>query len=209
LRYLSSLVIAFAILAAASGVEAQGTAATPKSAGSADNGKRVFASAGCFACHGAQGQGTAAAPQLAPPHLELPALVAYVRRPAATMPAVPASVASDEDLADIFAFLKSVAPAPAGGESLTGNAENGKALFASDGCYQCHGHQGAGASTGPRVGPPQISMQAFSWYVRAPRGQMPPYTAKVVSEQDLADIYAYLKSFPAPAPASSIPLLNQ
>jgi len=125
------------------------------------------------------------------------------------MPAVPASVASDEDLADVYAFLKSVAPAPAASESLTGNAENGKKLFAAYGCYQCHGHQGAGASTGPRVGPPQISMSAFSWYVRAPRGQMPPYTAKVVSDQDLADIYAYLKTFQPPVPASGIPLLNQ
>jgi mono/diheme cytochrome c family protein len=209
LRYLSSLVVAFAILAAASGVEAQSAAATPKSAGNVDNGKHVFTSAGCFACHGAQGQGTAAAPPLAPPQLELPALIAYVRRPAATMPAVPASVASDEDLADVYAFLKSVAPAPAASESLTGNAENGKKLFAAYGCYQCHGHQGAGASTGPRVGPPQISMSAFSWYVRAPRGQMPPYTAKVVSDQDLADIYAYLKTFQPPVPASGIPLLNQ
>jgi mono/diheme cytochrome c family protein len=125
------------------------------------------------------------------------------------MPPVPASVASDEDLADVFAFLKSVAPASTDGEPPVGNAENGKRLFASYGCYQCHGHQGAGASTGPRIGPPQISMSAFSWYVRAPRGQMPPYTAKVVSDQDLADIYAFLKSFPPPAPASSIPLLSQ
>jgi mono/diheme cytochrome c family protein len=38
---------------------------------------------------------------------------------------------------------------------------------------------------------------------------MPPYTTKVVSDQDLADIYTYLKSLPPPPPASSIPLLNQ
>jgi hypothetical protein len=38
---------------------------------------------------------------------------------------------------------------------------------------------------------------------------MPPYTAKIVSDQDLADIYAYLKTFPPPEPASKIPLLNQ
>jgi hypothetical protein len=37
---------------------------------------------------------------------------------------------------------------------------------------------------------------------------MPPYTAKVASDQDLADIYAYLKSFPTPPPAKDIPLLN-
>jgi len=38
---------------------------------------------------------------------------------------------------------------------------------------------------------------------------MPPYTAKVLADQDLADIVAYLKSRPMPARASTIPLLNQ
>jgi hypothetical protein len=37
---------------------------------------------------------------------------------------------------------------------------------------------------------------------------MPPYTAKVVTDQDVADIYAYLQSIPAAPPASSIPILQ-
>jgi cytochrome c1 len=37
---------------------------------------------------------------------------------------------------------------------------------------------------------------------------MPPYTAKVVSDKDLADIYAFLKSVKEPAPVDSIPLLK-
>jgi mono/diheme cytochrome c family protein len=193
----------------AGGVARAQTTPPAKSAGNVDTGKRVFASAGCTACHGAQGQGTSLAPQIAPPLVELPAMIGYVRQPTGKMPPVPVATASDQDLADIFAFLKSVAPAQASGESLTGNAENGKRLFASYGCYECHGRQGAGAGTGPRIGPPAISFAAVLRYVRAPTGQMPPYTAKVVSDQDLADIYAFLKSFPPPAPASSIPLLNQ
>ena len=35
---------------------------------------------------------------------------------------------------------------------------------------------------------------------------MPPYTAKVVPEKDLADLYAFLKSLPQPKPAKEIPL---
>jgi mono/diheme cytochrome c family protein len=208
LRYLTPLAIAFTLLVACSCTEAQSAATKPKPAGNADNGKRVFASAGCTACHGAQGQGTSLAPQIAPPP-ELPALIGYVRQPTGKMPPVPVATASDQDIADIFAFLKSVAPAPTAGESLTGNADNGKRLFASYGCYECHGRQGAGAAIAPRVGPPAISFAAFLRYVRTPTGQMPPYTAKVVSDQDLADIYTFLKSFPPPAPASSIPLLKQ
>ncbi len=186
---------------------AQSASATP--AGNADAGKRLFASAGCSACHGAQGQGTALAPQIAPPPPQLSVLIDYVRQPTGKMPPVPVATASDQQLADIYAFLKSAAPASASGESLTGNAENGKRLFTSYGCYECHGRQGAGAAIAPRIGPPVISLAAVIRYVRQPTGQMPPYTTKVASDQDLADIYAFLKSFPPPAPASSIPLLNQ
>jgi hypothetical protein len=37
---------------------------------------------------------------------------------------------------------------------------------------------------------------------------MPPYTAKVASDQDLADIYAFLLTIPAPPTVNTIPLLN-
>lgn len=179
------------------------------SARGVDNGKRLFSSAGCAACHGVQGQGTALAPPLSPPPLELQALVAYARHPTGKMPPVPVATASDRDLADVYAFLKSVAPRDSLPEELKGNAESGKKLFLAYGCYECHGWQGAGAAIAPRIGPPALSLAGVLRYVRAPTGQMPPYTAKAVSDQDLADIYSYLKTFPTPPSADSIPLLNQ
>ncbi len=93
----------------------------------------------------------------------------------------------------------------------SGNKDNGKKLFRSDGCFECHGTEGQGAVevTGPRIGPPQLSFEGFSAQLRRPSGQMPPYTSKVVSDQDLADLYAYLQSKPKAAPAKDIPLLNQ
>jgi len=97
----------------------------------------------------------------------------------------------------------STAAAPAG------NAETGRKLFVSDGCYQCHGYEAQGSTaTGPRLGPRPISFAAFSRYVRQPTGQMPPYTTKVVSDADLANIHAYLQSRPTPPPVQSIPLLQ-
>jgi ubiquinol-cytochrome c reductase cytochrome c subunit len=90
-----------------------------------------------------------------------------------------------------------------------GNAENGKRLFTQDGCYECHGLQGQGAqATGPRIGPDPVSFQVFTRYIRKPTGEMPPYTEKVVTDKDLADIYAFLKSLPHPPAATTIPLLN-
>ena len=90
------------------------------------------------------------------------------------------------------------------------DAENGRHLFARYGCYQCHQLEAQGASaTGPRLGPRPIPFANFSKYVRRPTGQMPPYTAKVVKDSELADIYAFLESLPAPPPVKDIPLLNQ
>lgn len=207
-----SVSIALLLMVIGSCVCVQAQTDAEKSAGTSngrvDSGKRAFTSAGCAACHGAQGQGTKLAPQIAPPPLELPALIGYVRQPSGTMPAVSATSASDQQLSDIYAFLKSAAPASQG-ETPEGNPANGKKLFLAYGCYQCHGYQGQGASTGPRIGPPPLSLAFLISYVRHPTGQMPPYTEKVVPDQDLTDIFAYLKSMPAPAPASSIPLLNQ
>ena len=53
------------------------------------------------------------------------------------------------------------------------------------------------------------SLQALIRYVRRPFGGMPAFTAKVLSDQELTDIYAYLKSFPPAKPAKDIPLLRQ
>ncbi len=88
-----------------------------------------------------------------------------------------------------------------------GNADNGKTLFLRNGCYQCHGSEGQGGAAGPRLAPDPIPFRAIVAYVRAPLGEMPPYTEKVISEQQLADIYAYLRARPRPPAVSSLPLL--
>ena len=90
-----------------------------------------------------------------------------------------------------------------------GNAEAGKKLFVSYGCYQCHGYEAQGSSaTGPRLGPRPLQFAALSKYVRAPTGQMPPYTAKVLPDADLTNIYAFLQSRPVPPAVEDIPLLK-
>ena len=90
-----------------------------------------------------------------------------------------------------------------------GNAEAGKKLFTSYGCYQCHGFEGQGGAAGPRLAARTLPWAGFSAYVRKPANQMPLYTTRVLSDADLAHIYAYLQSRPAPPPVKSIPLLIQ
>jgi len=81
----------------------------------------------------------------------------------------------------------------------------------SDGCYECHGRQGQGAAqTGAaRIGPTLLTFEGFQSYVRQPTNQMPPYASKAITDQDLGDIYAYLKSIPMPPKGKDIPLLNK
>jgi ubiquinol-cytochrome c reductase cytochrome c subunit len=102
-------------------------------------------------------------------------------------------------------------PAAKSDAAATGSVDNGKKLFMANGCFECHGTVGQGASQtgGARIGPPAISQEELISYVRHPSGQMPPYTSKVISDQNLADIYAYLKSQPKPPSGKNIPLLNQ
>jgi len=89
------------------------------------------------------------------------------------------------------------------------NMENGKRLFLRDGCYQCHGYAGQGGIAGSRLGATAMNAKAFIQYVRRPAGAMPAYTDKVISDQELTDIHAYVKSMPAPKAAKDIPLLRQ
>jgi mono/diheme cytochrome c family protein len=90
-----------------------------------------------------------------------------------------------------------------------GDAANGYKLFMADGCYQCHGTVGQGSrGTGPRLAPNPLPYENFESQLRKPANVMPPYTALVVSEAQLADIYAYVSSLPGPAKAEDVKILH-
>ena len=85
-----------------------------------------------------------------------------------------------------------------------GDAQRGKELFVKIGCYQCHGYEAQGASTGPRLGPEPVALARFVAYVRKPTGEMTPYTAKVLSDAQLADIYAFVSTRQKPTARPSL-----
>ena len=89
----------------------------------------------------------------------------------------------------------------------TGNAQRGKAVFETTlRCFACHGYDGQTGS--PRLVPMTRSEDIFLAYVRKPATQgMPSFAA--VSEQQLRDAYAYIRSIPQAAPApDSVPLIK-
>ena len=89
-----------------------------------------------------------------------------------------------------------------------GDAANGKKLFLRDGCYECHGYAGQGGAAGARIATIGLNAQGLIRYVRAPAGAMPAYTDKVITDQELTDIHAYLQAMAKAKPAKDIPLLN-
>jgi len=90
------------------------------------------------------------------------------------------------------------------GGAFAASAEKGKTAYIQHGCWQCHGMQAQGGVTGPKLAPDPIPVETFTAFVRTTNRAMPPY-----SEDDLADIHAYLQTIPKPADYKSIPLLNQ
>jgi mono/diheme cytochrome c family protein len=109
----------------------------------------------------------------------------------------------------VTGLMLAAGPAYAQASVPAGNVENGKKLYVQVGCYQCHGYAGQGARmTGPRVSRTEFPFESFLYQLRHPANQMPPYEAAVVSDQEAADLYAYLRQMPAPRDPNSIPLLK-
>jgi mono/diheme cytochrome c family protein len=85
----------------------------------------------------------------------------------------------------------------------------GKKLYISTGCYQCHGTTGeGGGNAGPRVAPSPMPYEGFLQQIRKPRARMPFYTAVVMPDKDVTDIYAYLLTIPKGKTPDEIPMLK-
>jgi mono/diheme cytochrome c family protein len=96
------------------------------------------------------------------------------------------------------------------GAASAASAEKGEILFTQKyGCYQCHGTVGQGTLAGPKLAPDALPYDALATFVRTSSREMPPFSEKILPNEDLADIYAYLQSVPKPPDYKSIPLLNQ
>jgi len=110
----------------------------------------------------------------------------------------------------IFVALAAAFAVAAHAQAPAGDAARGKALYMKNMCYTCHGSVGQGGDrgSGPRIAYDVWPREAFSQQVRRPREGMPRHPKEHVSDQDLADIYAYVGSHKKGAKASEIPLLR-
>lgn len=98
------------------------------------------------------------------------------------------------------------------GQTPAGDGTQGKELFLKYGCYQCHGYSGQNGP-GKALVPMKFGQAALTMYLRNPvkpnqMNWMPSYSEKVLSNAQLGDIYAYIKTLPDAPAAKDIPLLN-
>ena len=87
------------------------------------------------------------------------------------------------------------------------DAREGRKLYVSQQCWQCHGYEGQGGVAGDRIAPTTYPYEAFARLVRF-TNLMPAYSPKVLSDEQLRLIYAYVRSIPEPPPLEEIPELN-
>jgi mono/diheme cytochrome c family protein len=92
-----------------------------------------------------------------------------------------------------------------------GDAGNGKRIYLAVGCFTCHGRSGqGGALTGPApiLASTAMPFDGFKGQIRDPSNNMPAYSDAVLSDKDIGDIYAYVKSLPGARSPKDIPILN-
>jgi mono/diheme cytochrome c family protein len=92
-----------------------------------------------------------------------------------------------------------------------GDAANGRRIYLADGCYFCHGRVGqGGAYNGPApvLAKTEMPFEGFKGQLRQPAQDMPAYSEAVMSEQQIADIYAFVQSLPGRRDPKSIAILN-
>jgi mono/diheme cytochrome c family protein len=93
-------------------------------------------------------------------------------------------------------------------EDATPSSERGQKTFMRVGCYQCHGSDGHGNGAGPALTPNTLPPQAIATFIRANAGRMPVYPKEVLSDNEIADIVAFLKTVPKPPSPDSIDILK-
>src|SRR5262245_53141514 len=92
-----------------------------------------------------------------------------------------------------------------------GDAGNGKRIYPATGCFTCHGRAGQGGAyngPAPALARTAVPFEGFKMQVRNPSNDMPAYSEPVMSDKDLADIYAFMQTLPGRRDAKGIAILS-
>ena len=92
-----------------------------------------------------------------------------------------------------------------------GDAAEGKRLYLAVGCFVCHGRAGqGGAMNGPApiLAKTAMPFDGFKGQLRQPINDMPAYAEIVMSDKQIADIYAFLQTLPGPLPTKDMAIFK-
>jgi len=93
----------------------------------------------------------------------------------------------------------------------SGDAADGKRLYLAVGCFICHGRSGqGGAMNGPApiLAKTAMPFEGFKGQLREPVSDMPAYSETVMSDKQIADIYAFLQTLPGPRPTKDMAIFK-
>ena len=92
-----------------------------------------------------------------------------------------------------------------------GDAVNGKRLYLVDGCFTCHGRAGQGGAyntPAPILAHTAMPFDGFKGQIRNPINDMPAFPTAILSDKDIADIYAFVETLAGPRSPKDFPILN-
>jgi ubiquinol-cytochrome c reductase cytochrome c subunit len=113
-------------------------------------------------------------------------------------------------LAAAVALAGAIVPATAQ-DAPKGDVAAGKAVYLKLGCFTCHGRvgQGGGYNTPtPALAKTEMPFEGFQGQLRSPANDMPAYSTAVISDTEIADIYAFVQSLPGKRDPKTIAILN-
>jgi LPXTG-motif cell wall-anchored protein len=200
---LRKVLVIFAVLALLALVVGSVSAAAD-----AANGKTVWAAKNCKSCHGANGEGKFAMP-VAGSTLAAADWVKEVRTPRAAMPAYSATQVTDQDIADMQAYMQTLTKPASFTPTVYTPAANdhpGKVLYNQKGCANCHG--GAAEPTAflktrfVDQGRP-VTAAAVIKQLRTPAANMPMFSATQVTDAQAGQIADWFNTLLAAAPVTT------
>ncbi len=86
-------------------------------------------------------------------------------------------------------------------------ADEGRELYTANQCWQCHGYEGQGGAAA-RIAPTLYPFEAFAQLVRH-SNLMPAYSPNVLSDEQLRQIYEFVRNVPEPPAVEDIPELAE
>ena len=93
-----------------------------------------------------------------------------------------------------------------------GDAAKGKQAYLDARCFTCHGRAGQGGNynyPAPPLAGLDMPAEALQGFLRAAPNDMPSYAPTSLSDDDIANIDAFMQSLPGPRNPKDFPLLNQ